>query len=137
MMKRLRRIAQFARAAFRGARLYRRLGYPLLPVAWGALASIFAPVGRRAPFATRLHRMRACRGCEVYDPKLQTCGNGADIEAEFEGIRWETRVSVRGSMPPGTRAVAKGCQCWLPLKVGVPRARCWLGEAYDQSRWKK
>lgn len=123
-MKRLRRIAQFARAAFRGARLYRRLGYPLLPVAWGALASISAPVGQRAPFTTRLHRMRACRRCIVYDPVHKTCGDG-----------FVYRV-VDGSSGKATEQI-EGCQCWLPLKIGVPKARCWLVDIGVQGLWKK
>lgn len=109
---------QFARALIRGARLYHRLGVPLLDAGIGAVKSFFLPVRRRAHPDVAAARMRACEGCQLYEPGLRTCGDG---------------VSVLEA-PDGT-PVPAGCQCWLPLKTTLPDAECFLADIGLESRW--
>lgn len=117
-MKRLRRLIQFARALVRGARQHWRLGTPMTSLAWGVLVSFVSPPGKRSSFRVRLARYRACRFCLLFDPVLKTCGNGHDF------------MAVDGHRFPA------GCQCWLPLKIGVPRAQCFMTEIGLESRWR-
>ena len=117
-MKRLRRSLQFARALLRGARLYHRMGLPMLGLAWGVLASFFAPVGMLASERIFRRRLRACRKCPFYDPFLRTCGDGAG-----------TLETEDGTLVPA------GCQCWLPLKARLPRATCFMEDIGLPSRW--
>ena len=117
-MKRLRRSLQFARALLRGARLYHRMGLPMLGLAWGVLASFFAPVGMLASERIFRRRLRACCKCPFYDPFLRTCGDGAG-----------TLETEDGTLVPA------GCQCWLPLKARLPRATCFMEDIGLPSRW--
>ncbi len=109
---------QFARALVRGARLYHRLGVPLLDAGIGAVKSFFLPVRRRAHPDVAAARMRACEGCQLYEPGLRTCGDGVSVLEAPDGS-----------------PVPAGCQCWLPLKTTLPDAECFLADIGLESRW--
>lgn len=117
-MKRLVRAGQFARALLRGARLYRRMGLPLLGLAWGVLASFFAPAGVLASRRTFRRRLRACRACPLYDRAFRTCGDGVS-----------TLETEKGELVPA------GCQCWMPLKARLLKATCFMEDIGLPSRW--
>lgn len=118
VLKRLSRAVQFARALVRGARLYRRMGLPVLGLAYGVLASFFAPVGMLASPRTVRRRLKACRGCSLYDRSYRTCGDGVSV-----------LFTEANDVVPG------GCQCWLPLKTRVIGARCYMVDIGLEDRW--
>ena len=110
---------QFIRALVRGARLYHRLGVPLLDAGMGAVRSFFLPVRRRVHPDVAAARMRACEGCQFYEPGLRTCGDGVSVLEAPDGS-----------------PVPAGCQCWLPLKTTLPDAVCFLADIGLDSRWE-
>ena len=50
-------------------------------------------------------RLHACVHCPIYDPKWQACGNGKRRTSDAQII---------------------GCLCYMPFKVTIPTATCWL-----------
>lgn len=63
-------------------------------------------------------RMDACRQCPLYDDTLKTCGNAIN-------------PLILDSEPAG-------CFCYMPLKVTLPDATCWLNERTDNnSGWSE
>lgn len=64
---------------------------------------VFLKTRKASPLAGR--RLIACVHCPIYDPKWRACGNG-------------TERSKSGAIV--------GCLCYMPFKVTLPAATCWL-----------
>lgn len=74
---------------------------------WLALKAILSKCSRMSgehlTFAVR--RYKSCQACELFDPKWKACGDG------------KTKLTSREFV---------GCLCYMPVKVTIPTATCWL-----------
>lgn len=66
------------------------------------------------PWATgsvRDARMRVCRGCDLFDTKLETCGDMRNP------VPWFNHETGRNELI--------GCGCHMPTKTKLEHATCW------------
>src|SRR4029450_6316438 len=114
----IQRIRQFLAALNRGARMHMRHGMAPGRALVSLLASFFQRGGVKVPARLYRARLEACTRCPLRDAELWTCGDGKSLMTLGDG-----------------RLVPAGCQCWLPLKAGIPKADCFLTEIGLPSRW--
>lgn len=62
-------------------------------------------------------RLNACIRCPIYDPKWQACGDGVKKLENGQYV---------------------GCLCYMPFKVTIPTATCWLhDQGVTDQGWPK
>lgn len=123
LRKRLDRAKLVASAVFSAVRFRCRLAgkncaSDLTAAAWGMAGLVFSP-GRIAKLGRQRIRFCATK-CPFYDDLRKTCGQENATTTVF-----------------GKTEMA-GCGCFMPAKVGIPAATCWLNERTDgEIGWPK
>jgi hypothetical protein len=117
----MRRNAEVAAAAWRGFRYRYGIGAPVVSEGL-ALARRFLRFNRRAriPLKAWKQRLRACRKCDLYDPKHKTCGDNTGVIQIVDG----------GSLFPNC------CSCKVGVKASDPEAECTMVAFKMPSLWK-
>lgn len=107
----LRRHAQVAMAAWRGFRYRTKIGAPVVREGLALFRRLlWLRRRRRTKFGVWRARLRACRRCELFDPKRGTCGNN-------EGV---IQIADTGMLYPN------GCSCICGVKASDPESECTL-----------
>lgn len=73
----------------------------------------------KVPTEVAIGRLNQCQACPLYHAPAQTCGGPTEWV-------WTDKHG---------RTALMGCGCYLPVKVWLAEARCWLGEVGQVSRW--
>lgn len=114
--RRLRRHAEVLRAGLAAIKYRRKWGIP-----W-AKDSMMLPIRALAlwrtktPLKTWKLRLRACRGCQLYDPVNRVCGNADQLLS----------IELPNVLPDGAFIAPIGCRCKVGVKASYPNAHCFI-----------
>jgi hypothetical protein len=118
---------KFAAASAHALRYYSRLEsaqetVQRIAFVWKAIQSVLTGSNPTSESSKELQdaRLSHCRKCPIYNHKRETCGT-AGKEREYED----------GTVEP------EGCYCYMPLKVRIKDAECWLNEGGEPGGWKE
>lgn len=115
--RKLRRFLEIAGAAWRAYRYRSHIGAPVFHEALSLVGKLTGNQRGRTKLATWKYRLRACRGCDIYDPKHRTCGDNTGI------------IEVGGRLFPN------GCSCKVGVKASDPDSDCVLADWGLASKW--